>query len=732
MGAATGALMGGVMGSAGGWSKAAAHGPHLDPGRPPDLEAAARSFDQAPALATTVDPATRAGQWHAHQSQHPGAAYADFLADLEAGRIVPEPGAAHSFRQAAREQLVAGLPASDRKLLEDVPVHVLTDAEFMRVTRSSKGQAVTIIDQGKAIVLVRESAPISALREEGIHAAQLLDPRTAADVKLLDEAHMARWNSLDLKTKLEMYRAKLDLELDAHARLLTGLLEQIDEMPPGVARDALVDQAGAARRNLHNLGERRIELASFGPLDRLKARLGFGTLSVRLEQPPRLFTKTDLAGPAPRKTGTKKTTGKQAAEVHPDPAQFGGPPEPTAQRRALAAKERSPQARQEGVVSVEQVGPEWREHSARGEGKTVVDAGDRYRRVEVTKADGTKTFVDETVVRDSKPPRWVRRGKDAGEAGAIAEEASLALTRRKIEAAREQGITMVSLGGELQNRSGHGFDEVYVEFHPNGEVKIVVVEVKDYGSRWVPLEDFTAVTTNLKQNLEALSDKLLGPRSQLPAAFKDIDAGQLRALRQKAIGLTSAKPGVTLEVRLGPTTYLGGETQARRAGTALDELKKLFKGSPVRVDRLGEGALAVARRVDELKLPDEGASRLLDLHDGLVKKGLMTETFSAVAGEPPGVFVTDSGMVGKFRSLSGTDVLNGGRIDPVKLEQVAQQVVDDLHRKVQIGTSKRDVQIIVDMSAIGLQPRLWLEQSIARKLAALGHSSELVPRLHIE
>ena len=177
------------------------------------------------------------------------------------------------------------------------------------------------------------------------------------------------------------------------------------------------------------------------------------------------------------------------------------------------------------MVSVEQVGPEWREHSARGEDKVVVDAGDRYRRVEVTKADGTKTFVDETVVRDSKPPRWVRRGKDAGEAGAIAEEASLALTRRKIEAAREQGITMVSLGSELQNRSGHGFDEVYVEFHPNGEVKIVVVEVKDYGSRWVPLEDFTAVTTNLKQNLEALSDKLLGPRSQLPAAFKDLDAG---------------------------------------------------------------------------------------------------------------------------------------------------------------------------------------------------------------
>ena len=155
MGAATGALMGGVMGSAGGWSKAAAHGPHLDPSRPPDLEAAARAFDEAPALPAKVDPATRAGQWHAHQAEHPGAVYADFLADLEAGRIVPEPGAAHGFRRAARAA-GWGLPASDRRLLEDVPVHVLTDAEFIRVTRSSKGQAVTIIEEGKAIVLVRE------------------------------------------------------------------------------------------------------------------------------------------------------------------------------------------------------------------------------------------------------------------------------------------------------------------------------------------------------------------------------------------------------------------------------------------------------------------------------------------------------------------------------------------------------------------------------------------------
>ena len=649
---------------------------------------------------------------------------------------MPEPGAAHSFRQAAREQLVAGLPASDRKILEDVPVHVLTDAEFTRATRSSKGQAVTTIDQGKAIVLVRESAPISALREEGIHAAQLLDPRTMADVKLLDEAHMARWNSLDLNTKVEMYRAKLDLELDANARLLTGLLEQIDEMPAGVAHDALVDQAGAARRNMHSLGDRRIELAVVRA-----ARSAQGTTRVRDAQ---RAARTAAAAVQQERARLRRCRGEEDGghEEGTDEGHARGPSGSREVRRATRARrgaatrshatERSPQAKQKGVMSVEQVGAEWREHSARGETKVVDPAGDRYRRVEVTKADGTKVVIDETVVRDSKPPQWVRRGKDAGEAGAIAEEASLAATRRKIEAAREQGVTMLTLGNDLQNASGHGFDEVYVEFHPDGRVEIVVVEVKDYGSRWVPLEDFTAVTSNLKQNLAALKDKLLLPRSQLPPAFKELEAGQLRALREKALALTSRKPGVTLEVRLGPTTYLGGQRQRGRTDSALKELQNLFKGSPVRVDRLGEGALAVARRIDELNLPAGGSNRLLDLHEDLMKRGLMTPTFTAVEGQPPGVFLTETGTVGKFRSLSGTDVLSGARIDPVKLEQVAQQVVDDLQRQVQIGTTKRNVQVIVDTAAVGLQPRLWLEQAIARKLAALGHSSELRPRLHIE
>ena len=231
----------------------------------------------------------------------PTASYADFLADLEAGRVAPDPSAAHGFERAARDHLGAGLSAADRKLIEGVPVKVLDDAEFGRLTRSSSGQAVTIVEGGKPLVLIRESAPIAVLREEGIHAVQLLDPKFAAKAQLLDEARMVKWSSLDLRTKMQMYAAKLDLEIDAHLACSKGLAGELDQMPPGVARDALEDQVGAARRNLGNLADRRVELASFGPLDRLKARLGFGTLATRLEQPPRLFSKTAKKGTAAAK-----------------------------------------------------------------------------------------------------------------------------------------------------------------------------------------------------------------------------------------------------------------------------------------------------------------------------------------------------------------------------------------------------------------------------------------------
>ena len=142
---------------------------------------------------------------------------------------------------------------------------------------------------------------------------------------------MVKWSSLDLRTRMQMYAAKLDLEIDAHLRLIKGLAAELDQMPPGLAREALEDQVGAARRNLGNLADRRVELASFGPLDRLKARLGFGTLATRLEQPPRLFSKGParppgwMSGPAapPRVVEQRAAVAKLRSQIADLEAQAG-------------------------------------------------------------------------------------------------------------------------------------------------------------------------------------------------------------------------------------------------------------------------------------------------------------------------------------------------------------------------------------------------------------------------
>ena len=278
MGAASGAVMGGLMGSAGGW-KAAPIPLNLPPGSMPDA-------------------AARAAQWRVHQEQHPGAAYADFAKDFDAGRIRAAPDAAVTFQRAAQDALGSGLTRAERKSLDGVAVTVLSDAEFARVTRSKKAQAVTIVENGKPRVVMRESAPLSALREEGIHVAQALDPKLAAHFKMLDEAVVAGWDQLPLGTKLAVYAAKLDLEADANGRLLRGLVAEANGLPPGsTRRAALLERAAEVGDTLDTLVRRQRELASFGAFDRLGARLGLGRLADRIDQPARLFMKNDEGGP---------------------------------------------------------------------------------------------------------------------------------------------------------------------------------------------------------------------------------------------------------------------------------------------------------------------------------------------------------------------------------------------------------------------------------------------------
>ena len=103
---------------------------------------------------------------------------------------------------------------------------------------------------------------------------------------------------------------------------------------------------------------------------------------------------------------------------------------------------------------MQRVGDEWDEPSVRPEGphEKPVERKDRYRIVEVTGPDGRQRF-EETVVRDSgqkRPPRWTRRGSANTEAGKVAEEASLAETRKLIADAKP-GELIMSLGPQSPN-----------------------------------------------------------------------------------------------------------------------------------------------------------------------------------------------------------------------------------------------------------------------------------------
>ena len=98
--------------------KCRCRGPHLDPGRPPDLDAAAKAFDEAQRPGAAAWTSRRPGRpgppsGTRTRQKHPAASYADFLADLDAGRISARPRRRRDVR--ARRPRRVGLRAPARR-----------------------------------------------------------------------------------------------------------------------------------------------------------------------------------------------------------------------------------------------------------------------------------------------------------------------------------------------------------------------------------------------------------------------------------------------------------------------------------------------------------------------------------------------------------------------------------------------------------------------------------------
>ncbi|MFM5947711.1 MAG: hypothetical protein ACKOPM_00560, partial [Novosphingobium sp.] len=250
-------------------------------------------------LAKRGNPADRLALWRQFKVDNPGASFKQFSEQLDAGIIAKDidDTARHALQREMRGELLGGIPPGQRKQFADVPIEVMSDADFARFTKSASGQAVVIFKDGKPLVLLREGADFKSLREEGLHLLQSKDPKLRKAFKSLDESNLGRWNQMGLDEQLSLYKTKIDIELDAQVRLIKQLDEQLAALDDPAMRKALLAQRKAAGETFENLGKRLDELADISPTQRLKMARGEVAKPQYLDQEPRLFNKKK--GPKP-------------------------------------------------------------------------------------------------------------------------------------------------------------------------------------------------------------------------------------------------------------------------------------------------------------------------------------------------------------------------------------------------------------------------------------------------
>jgi hypothetical protein len=202
-----------------------------------------------------------------------------------------DPEFAARLHSQLRDEITELVPPQHRALLGDSPVEMWEAKRFEDFTGSQSGQAVVIIKDGHPTVIVKQGADRQALAQEGFHLLQALDPKTRAKVARLDEATLARWSTMDPREKLQLYREKLDLELDAQRQLVDALESRAGRS----ADDSFADRLASERATLENLEHRLGEIERISPLQRTLMAWGLVYEPRWLDQPARLFAKRTLS-----------------------------------------------------------------------------------------------------------------------------------------------------------------------------------------------------------------------------------------------------------------------------------------------------------------------------------------------------------------------------------------------------------------------------------------------------
>jgi hypothetical protein len=230
--------------------------------------------------------------------------------------------------------------------------------------------------------------------------------------------------------------------------------------------------------------------------------------------------------------------------------------------------------------------------------------GDRiYRVLEVRDPKTDEVLVRREEIQslgpDGKPTdHWVQRGSEGNVRGEIGEEGF----RTQFEAEKAAGTR----NGEIllphdvvQLAGGQGFDGVILKFDEHGIATVVLVEVKNYPGRYVPLDDITAITKNLNNNLDGLRERLRDP-----AQFKKLG---LTAEQAKAAVAAIDKNKLEFELHIGSDTNLGKVGDSRSSvlrdlsQAVSDERGFTFTQDQVRSKRIEQVHMDAAKALVEAR-----------------------------------------------------------------------------------------------------------------------------------
>lgn len=506
-------------------------------------------------LANRGTPKDRVAAWKAHKAENPDAKMSEFLQawDKAASDRLAKQTSDVALQKTLRENLMAGLPPAERKALAGFKVEILSKADFARLTRSDSGMAVTVIENGTPRVLLREGAPLSVLREEGIHLRQIADPDLGPLARKLDETRLKDWDKLTLAEKMEAYAIKVDLEIDAQKKLIASLEADIKA---GRAGDAgtLSKQIADAEKALGNLEKRAAEVAGMGPLDRIAMARGLRDPPPWLDQPARLFSKAappDVSVPTKIKDSTFADTQQFKGlklETQQVPRPAGRPPvrlsEIDLDKKAqftidLPGKGPTNFRVVKGELRI-QKGSKW-VPAPKGKYNDLSKKVPPFEYKGGKKVHVERPYRDVILVDPANPGvpvsmreeafvvnsrtleftgRWAESGTSISQRGRVAEDLSENISRLNV--ANPDSPVIASF--KVQRPDGTGFDGIEVRLDDKGRPVLTVIEVKDY-SGYVSYKTFTAVSTrkgdppgNLLENLEDLKNRLTPTDAERAAA----------------------------------------------------------------------------------------------------------------------------------------------------------------------------------------------------------------------